>query len=129
MTWEIGYDEANFAGGLVRGCASCRRACLGADAGDDQAAEAAPRGEGNIIIVTATRREESLQEVPVAVTALSGDVLDNAGIGSVDTLAAIAPSVTFTQSSNDQNNSVNIRGVGTSVFSQGVESSVSVGGG
>lgn len=80
----------------------------------------------NTIVVTATRREESLQDVPVAVTALSGDVLDDAGVGSVETLAAIAPSVTFTQSSNDQNNSINIRGVGTSVFSQGVESSVSV---
>ena len=81
---------------------------------------------GNVIVVTATRRAESLQDVPIAVTALSGDVLDNAGVGSVETLAAIAPSVTFTQSSNDQNNSINIRGVGTSVFSQGVESSVSV---
>lgn len=80
----------------------------------------------NIIIVTASRREESLQDVPIAVTALSGDTLENAGVGSVEALASIAPSVTFTQSSNDQNNSINIRGVGTSVFSQGVESSVSV---
>ncbi len=80
----------------------------------------------NIIVVTATKRELSLQEVPVAVTALSGDALDSAGVGSVESLASIAPSVTFTQSTNDQNNSVNIRGVGTSVFSQGVEPSVSV---
>ena len=80
----------------------------------------------NLIVVTATRRAESLQDVPIAVTALSGEVLDDAGIGSVEALAAIAPSVTFTQSSNDQNNSINIRGIGTSVFSQGVEPSVSV---
>lgn len=80
----------------------------------------------NIIVVTASRREESLQDVPIAVTALSGETLENAGVGSVESLASIAPSVTFTQSSNDQNNSINIRGVGTSVFSQGVESSVSV---
>ena len=96
------------------------------DAGGDGQQDADGGQESNVIIVTATRREQSLQEVPVAVTALSGEVLDNAGVGSVDSLAAIAPSVTFTQSSNDQNNSVNIRGVGTSVFSQGVESSVSV---
>lgn len=93
---------------------------------DTGAQAEAPAEQGNLIIVTATRREQSLQEVPVAVTALTGEVLDNAGVGSVDALTAIAPSVTFTQSSNDQNNSVNIRGVGTSVFSQGVESSVSV---
>jgi iron complex outermembrane recepter protein len=95
------------------------------DAGGDAEAQAS-QDQGNVIIVTATRREESLQEVPIAVTAVTGEVLDNAGIGSVEALTAIAPSVTFTQSSNDQNNSVNIRGVGTSVFSQGVESSVSV---
>lgn len=79
-----------------------------------------------VITVTATKREESLQDVPVAVTALSGELLANAGIGSVDALAAVTPSLTFTQSTNDQNNSVNIRGVGTSVFSQGVEPSVSI---
>lgn len=78
------------------------------------------------ITVTATKREQSLQDVPVAVTALSGDLLRNSGVGSVETLATMAPSVTFSQSSNDQNNSVNIRGIGTSVFSQGVESSVSI---
>ena len=93
---------------------------------DSDSADEQPDDANNIIIVTATRRAESLQDVPVAVTALSGEVLDDAGVGSVETLAAIAPSVTFTQSSNDQNNSINIRGVGTSVFSQGVESSVSV---
>lgn len=78
------------------------------------------------ITVTATKREQSLQDVPVAVTALSGELLENTGVGSVESLASIAPSVTFTQSTNDQNNSVNIRGIGTSVFSQGVEPSVSI---
>ncbi|MEM7492682.1 MAG: TonB-dependent receptor [Pseudomonadota bacterium] len=78
------------------------------------------------ITVTATKREESLQDVPVAVTALSGELLEQTGVGSVEALASAAPSVTFTQSTNDQNNSVNIRGIGTSVFSQGVEPSVSI---
>lgn len=78
------------------------------------------------ITVTATKREQNLQDVPVAVTAISGDLLESTGTGSVENLSAVAPSVTFTQSSNDQNNSVNIRGIGTSVFSQGVESSVSI---
>ena len=78
------------------------------------------------ITVTATKREQSLQDVPVAVTALSGDLLERTGVSSVQALTDAAPSVTFTQSTNDQNNSVNIRGVGTSVFSQGVEPSVSI---
>lgn len=94
------------------------------DAGSEALAETDRRLD--VITVTATKREESLQDVPVAVTALSGELLENAGVGAVESLAAIAPSVTFTQSSNDQNNSVNIRGIGTSVFSQGVEPSVSI---
>ncbi|MEL6686174.1 MAG: TonB-dependent receptor [Pseudomonadota bacterium] len=106
--------------GLLRGCAAIGlSAMLGLPA-------MAQINEVDEIIVTATKRAESLQDVPVAVTAISGEVLLDAGIGSVQNLEAIAPSVTFTQSSNDQNNSVNIRGVGTSVFSQGVESSVSI---
>ncbi len=91
----------------------------------DEAAVETDRRLG-IITVTSTKREESLQDVPIAVTALSGETLRDAGIGSVQNIEAVAPSVTFTQSSNDQNNSVNIRGIGTSVFSQGVESSVSI---
>lgn len=94
------------------------------DAGPGETAENDRRLD--IITVTATKREESLQDVPVAVTALSGELLETTGVGAVEGLAAIAPSVTFTQSSNDQNNSVNIRGIGTSVFSQGVEPSVSI---
>ena len=94
--------------------------------GQDAAPTETNAEDSNDIIVTATRRAESLQDVPVAVTAISGAALDNVGVFSVETLAQVAPSITFTQSTNDQNNSVNIRGVGTSVFSQGVESSVSI---
>ncbi len=94
------------------------------DAGSGESAETDRRLD--TITVTATKREESLQDVPVAVTALSGELLENTGVGAVEGLSAMAPSVTFTQSSNDQNNSVNIRGIGTSVFSQGVEPSVSI---
>jgi iron complex outermembrane recepter protein len=101
-------------------CAAIPAHAQVADAGEARAEES------NVIIVTATRRAESLQDVPVAVTALSGEALDNVGVFSVETLSQVVPSITFTQSTNDQNNSVNIRGVGTSVFSQGVESSVSI---
>ncbi|MEM7728736.1 MAG: TonB-dependent receptor [Pseudomonadota bacterium] len=106
--------------GLMRGCAAVAlSATLGLPAYGQTV-------EVDEIIVTATKRAESLQDVPVAVTALSGDLLNDVGVGAVENLAAIAPSVTFTQSTNDQNNSVNIRGIGTSVFSQGVEPSVSI---
>jgi len=43
------------------------------------------------IIVTATRREESLQKVPVAVTAVSSQTLTTAGVENVRSLNLVAP--------------------------------------
>ena len=77
------------------------------------------------IVVTAQKREQNLQDVPIAITAVSGEQLLNAGVDSVAALSELIPSVTFTQSTGDINSSVNIRGVGTSVFSSAVEPSVS----
>ncbi|WP_084146355.1 TonB-dependent receptor [Hyphomonas oceanitis] len=77
------------------------------------------------VMVTATKRAETLQNVPVAVSARSGEDLEKSGVSSIEGLATLVPSLTFTQSSNDLNSSVRIRGVGTEVFSSGVEPSVS----
>jgi len=77
------------------------------------------------IVVTAQRREERLIDVPIAVTALSGDTLANNQVRGIDTLQQLVPSLTFTQSTNDLNNNVRIRGVGTALFNVGLESSVS----
>jgi iron complex outermembrane receptor protein len=77
------------------------------------------------IVVTATKRSERLIDVPVAVTALSGDTLSDQQISGVSTLQQLVPSLTFTQSTNDLNNNVRIRGIGTALFNVGLESSVS----
>ncbi len=77
------------------------------------------------IIVTATRIERSLQEVPVAVSAVTGQSLEQNFVGGIENLAEVVPSLTFTQSSNDLNSRVQIRGIGTGVFSSAVEPSVS----
>jgi iron complex outermembrane receptor protein len=82
--------------------------------------------DGNMIIVTATLREATLQEVPVAVSVISGAALDRAGVGAVDALVDVAPSLTFTKGANEQNSSLSIRGVGTTVFSLAAEPSTSV---
>jgi iron complex outermembrane receptor protein len=87
----------------------------------DQAAE-----EGNAIVVTATRREATLQDVPVAVTVMSGERLDQAGVSATDALVDVAPSLTYTKGANELNSSFSIRGVGTTVFSVAAEPSVSV---
>lgn len=52
------------------------------------------------IVVTARRREESLQEVPLAITALSGDELQKLNATKVENLGAIVPSLVITPSNS-----------------------------
>ncbi|MEM1089672.1 MAG: TonB-dependent receptor [Pseudomonadota bacterium] len=53
------------------------------------------------VVVTATRREASLQDVPIAVTAISEDALFRSGIADVTRLDAVTPGLSFGQSGSD----------------------------
>ena len=77
------------------------------------------------VIVTARKREQSLQDVSVAVTALTDTVIAEAQIYNSEDLVQLVPSLTFQQGSNPRQSSFNIRGIGTQSFSTGVEPSVS----
>ncbi|MBZ9650305.1 TonB-dependent receptor [Sphingobium sp. 3R8] len=77
------------------------------------------------IIVTAQKREQNLQDVPVSVAVLSAAALDNNRITGIEQLSQIAPSLNFTNSANTRGQGVSIRGIGTLNFSDGVEPSVS----
>ncbi len=78
------------------------------------------------IIVTAQKREERLQDVPVAVTALGAEAIANSRIADFSDLTRAAPSLTITQTSSSPNNAIVLRGIGTFAFSIGVEPSVAV---
>jgi iron complex outermembrane receptor protein len=78
------------------------------------------------LIVTAQKREERLLDVPVAVTVVTGTMLDNEEIHTTNELVQAVPSLTYQAGNNPSNDSFRIRGVGTSLFSLGVEPSVSV---
>jgi len=77
------------------------------------------------VLVTAQKRTESLQEVPVAVTALSEEMLRNARIVESRDLVNLTPSLTFQDGGDPRTSSFNIRGIGTQSYSSGVEPSVS----
>jgi len=74
-------------------------------------------GPGDIV-VTARRREERLQDVPIAVTAVSAEALDSRGLESVTQVSQIAPNLQFTpgQGGNSGGVSAFIRGVGENDF-------------
>lgn len=76
------------------------------------------------IVVTAQKRVESLQVVPIAVTAISGDALQNMQAFDVADLATRAPSLLFQQSTT-VNQELSIRGIGTvGEFGSSVDPSV-----
>ncbi|GLT01060.1 TonB-dependent receptor [Sphingobium jiangsuense] len=78
----------------------------------------------NEIIVTAQKREQSLQDVSVAVSAVSADALANAGISNLQDMQQLVPSVTF---GNDFNQAkVFIRGVGANTSTTGSSTGVAL---
>lgn len=77
------------------------------------------------VVVTATRREESLQKVPVAVSVISGKELDKQQRNSLETLVTQVPSVNFRAGASNKDTSLFVRGIGTVTTSPGVEPSVS----
>jgi len=78
------------------------------------------------VVVTAQKRVERLQDVPLAVTALSGNKLAEANVTDTAGLTSVTPSLTYTQGAQPSNTNFRIRGIGTAVFGQGLEPSVSV---
>lgn len=77
------------------------------------------------ILVTAQKRAESVQTVPVAVSVVTGQALERINATNISEMTAVMPSVTFTSGFEGRDNSIRIRGVGTDNGSIGVESSVS----
>ncbi len=78
------------------------------------------------VIVTAQKRAQSLQDIPIAVSAITGEALAEMNIEQVTDIARLSPSLTFSTGNQRQNTGLRIRGIGTNVFSIGVEPSVAV---
>jgi iron complex outermembrane receptor protein len=78
------------------------------------------------IVVTATKRASNLQNVPVAVTAITASSIQNQRINEFGDLSRAAASLTLTESTASPNNSIILRGIGTYALSIGVEPSVAV---
>ena len=96
-----------------------------------QAADADPvdaRGNqiGGIeeIIVTAQRREQKLQEVPIAISAITAKGVEARGITNTESLSLAVPGLVITRASNGA--APRIRGVGSYVVTQGDENIVAI---
>jgi iron complex outermembrane receptor protein len=91
------------------------------------AADAAPDpSRVEEVVVTAQRRSENLQKVPIAVTVVSGEDLEKRATFTAEQLVQQVPSLTFRKGTTNVNSSLNIRGIGTTSFSAGSEPAVSM---
>ncbi len=83
--------------------------------------------QGNAIMVTARRRSESAQNIPLAVSVIDARQLDETGAFNVNRLQQLAPTLQF-YSSNPRNTAVNIRGLGVpfGLTSDGFEQGVGI---
>ncbi|WP_374136899.1 TonB-dependent receptor [Sphingomonas sp.] len=77
------------------------------------------------VIVTAQKRSERLQDVPVAVTVVGGDALGALSKANLEAAQYLVPSFTVLKSGTTLNQSLFLRGVGTATFSIAGEPSVS----
>jgi iron complex outermembrane recepter protein len=83
--------------------------------------EAADSGD---IIVTAQKREENLQDIPLAVSVVGGDAIANNGGVTLENAQYLVPSLNFRKSGTSLNQALFLRGVGTINFSIAAEPSV-----
>jgi len=89
-------------------------------------ADTAASGRLDDIVVTATRRETSLQDVPLAITALTGDALDSAGVTRLEDLATEVPNTFINTGSGLRTTSVTVRGISSNPNNPGVDPSIGV---
>lgn len=113
---------AVFAGGLM----ACSSLTTPAFAQDEDADTTVARDD-NVIIVTATRRAQDVQDIPLAVTAISPQQLENQRVVNIQQISALAPSFTSSQAQLASGSVVlRVRGVGTTSNNIGFESAVGI---
>lgn len=76
--------------------------------------------------VTAQKREEAMQDVPISVTALPEQLLKDTGVRDIKDLQVLVPGLTVTSTQSEALTTARIRGIGTVGDNAGLESSVGV---
>jgi len=82
------------------------------------------------IVVTARKREESLADLPLSVSAFSGDSLEVRGVSQIDSLGRLTPNVTFQNNpsfgGSSNSAAIRIRGIGAADFTPTTDPGVGV---
>ncbi len=118
MTRKLAFTAAALMGGTFLATPAIAQ---------DGGTTATPEARDNVIIVTATRRAEDVQDIPIAVTAVTPEALEKQGVVNVQNITQVSPSFS-TSSAQIASGSVvlRIRGVGTTSNNIGFESAVGI---
>ena len=92
-------------------------------AADDNAGAPASLDE---VIVTAEKRSQNMQDVPISVTAFSSQQMQDSGITDIKNLTVLTPGLTVTSTTDENSTTARIRGIGTVGDNPGLESSVGI---
>ncbi|HVO47966.1 MAG TPA: TonB-dependent receptor [Steroidobacteraceae bacterium] len=100
---------------LMAGLALASTLSVSARAETADGAPATAGADVEEIVVTATRRQESIDKVPMSIAALSQERMDQQGVKSIEDLAKFTPGVNFAPAGDGLTNSIAIRGVSSGV--------------
>jgi iron complex outermembrane recepter protein len=79
-----------------------------------------------VLVVTANKRVEKLENVPMAISVLSSEMIERNNVQEVADIVNLSPALTVTYGTTPANNGINMRGIGTYSIGIGVESDVAV---
>ncbi|MES2986334.1 MAG: TonB-dependent receptor [Pseudomonadota bacterium] len=94
------------------------------DAASDPAAQDDEDKNSEIVVTGVQRREQAVVDVPIAMTSVSGDTIQKAGLTSLTDMSALSPGLVITRSTGFVRPV--IRGVGSQVTSLGADANVAV---
>ena len=141
---KVGAGKAGFVRGVLLAGSAATAFCLpgaafaqddaeaaaaaaaAADADGDAFADEEDASAGNSILVTATKRERTLQDTPVAVSVTSAETIERAQIRDLRDLQTVVPSLSVGQRQSAANTNFFIRGFGNGANNAGIEPSVGV---
>jgi iron complex outermembrane recepter protein len=129
----LAFGEARIARGLLLAGSALSVLCAtGTALAQDEPLEEAPQaaeedaGSGNLILVTATKRETTLQDTPVAVSVTDAATIERAQIRDLRDLQTVVPSLSVGQRQAVGSTNFFIRGFGNGANNAGIEPSVGV---
>lgn len=106
--------------------ASCFTTPAIAQTSEDESRQSASQGGLSDIIVTARKREESVQNIPVAVIAVTSEELANRNLNNIEAISQSVPQFVVARGSTGSGANLSLRGIGSNFTSIGIEQSVSV---